>query len=86
MSKLEKSEETVLIIDSQKGAILLELEAKLNEIDLLKKEVSNKEKVYEVKIERVIDSRDRISELQNVIKELEMQLKQYGEERDGLTE
>ena len=38
--KIEKSEEALMILDSQKGDILLELQARITEIDVLKKELS----------------------------------------------
>lgn len=42
IDKLQISEEGVLILDSQKGDILIELNARLTEIDSLKKELSSK--------------------------------------------
>ena len=42
--------------------------------------------MYEVKIERVIDGKEQIDQLQSVIFELEQQLKQLTQEKDYLSE
>jgi chromosome segregation ATPase len=83
---LQKSEEAVLVIDGQKGDLLMELSARLTEIDSLKQQLSRMEKVVEVKIERVIDGKPEIEQLRNVIAELEMQLKRFSTDRDTLAE
>lgn len=67
LDKLEKGEEAVLMIDRQKESLLFELQDKNKQIETLKDDLANKEKVYEVKIERVIDGKPQIEELRGVI-------------------
>ena len=71
-----------LIISSlhnEKGHLLLEISS-------LRKELTQKERVCEIKIERVVDGKERISELETAVFELELQLKQLNQEKEELGE
>jgi chromosome segregation ATPase len=58
----------------------------LLEISDLRKELTQKERVCEVKIERVVDGKERIGELERAVFELELQLKQLSQEKEELGE
>lgn len=63
-----------------------ELTLKYGEIQLLRHDLANKEKVCEVRIERVIDGKQQIEQLQTAIFQLEQQLKQLSQDKDYLSE
>jgi uncharacterized coiled-coil DUF342 family protein len=58
----------------------------LAEIDQLRVELASREKVYEVKIERVIDGKEQIDQLQAAVFELEQQMRVLAQEKDYLAE
>lgn len=65
-----RSNEAVAYLDSEKGRLLVEIGERLAEIDKLRVELAGRERVYEVKIERVIDGKEQIDQLQAAIFEL----------------
>ena len=77
--KLSASNLIISSLHNEKGHLLLEISS-------LRKELTQKERVCEIKIERVVDGKERISELETAVFELELQLKQLNQEKEELGE
>lgn len=84
--RVARSGEAVAFLDEEKGRLLLELADRLAENDRLRVELASKERVYEVRVERVIDGREQIGQLQAAVFELEQQMKLLAQDKDFLAE
>ena len=58
--KVTAQSDAIAFLDDEKGRLLLQLQDSFKQIEQLKKDFDGKEKVYEVKIERVIEGKEQI--------------------------
>ena len=58
--KVTAQSDAIVFLDDEKGRLLLQLQDSFKQIEQLKKDFDGKEKVYEVKIERVIEGKEQI--------------------------